>query len=76
MIPDSDSSAASGHLLSRKRPSARLFSHITMNWSSRPLTSREVIVNSIAATTTRTGLRVKAALHTNSYPTGAENRRH
>ena len=36
----------------------RLFSHITMNWRGRPLTSHEVIVNSIAATTTRTGLTV------------------
>lgn len=32
----------------------RLFSHITMNWRDRPLTSREVIVESIAATTTKT----------------------
>ncbi|MEV5303756.1 ISAzo13 family transposase [Streptomyces diastaticus] len=50
----------------------RLFSHITMNWRGRPLTSHEVIVNSIAATTTRTGLRVRAALDTNSYPTGVK----
>ncbi|MFJ9656222.1 ISAzo13 family transposase [Streptomyces microflavus] len=48
----------------------RLFSHITMNWSGRPLTSHEVIVQSIAATTTRTGLRVRAELDTNTYPTG------
>jgi hypothetical protein len=33
----------------------RLFSHITMNWRGQPLTSHEVIVNSIASTTTRTG---------------------
>jgi hypothetical protein len=50
----------------------RLFSHITMNWRGRPLTSHEVIVNSIAATTTRTGLRVSAALDTNSYPTAVQ----
>lgn len=48
----------------------RLFSHITMNWRGRPLTSHEVIVQSIAATTTRTGLRVRAELDTNTYPTG------
>lgn len=48
----------------------RLFSHITMNWRGRLLTSHEVIVQSIAATTTRTGLRVTAELDTNSYPTG------
>jgi hypothetical protein len=34
----------------------RLFSHITMNWRGRPLTSHQVVVQSIAATTTRTGL--------------------
>jgi Rhodopirellula transposase DDE domain len=48
----------------------RLFSAITMNWRGRPLTSHEVIVNSIAATTTRTGLTVAAALDTAAYPTG------
>ncbi|MFF1401494.1 ISAzo13 family transposase [Streptomyces sp. NPDC058287] len=48
----------------------RLFSHITMNWRGRPLTSHEVILQTIAATTTRTGLRVEAALDTNAYPTG------
>nr|WP_281425943.1 ISAzo13 family transposase [Polymorphospora rubra] len=48
----------------------RLFSHITQNWRGRPLTSHEVVVQTIAATTTRTGLRVHAALDTGSYPTG------
>jgi hypothetical protein len=50
----------------------RLFCHITMNWRGRPLTSHEVIVASIAATTTRTGLRVHAELDTADYPTGAQ----
>ncbi|KPI12338.1 Rhodopirellula transposase family protein [Actinobacteria bacterium OK006] len=48
----------------------RLFSHITMNWRGRPLTSHEVIVQSIAATTTKTGLTVHAELDTDQYPTG------
>jgi hypothetical protein len=48
----------------------RLFSHITMNWRGRPLTSHEVIVNTIAATTTRTGLRIRAGLDTGAYDTG------
>jgi hypothetical protein len=48
----------------------RLFSHITLNWRGRPLSSHEVIVQTIAATTTRTGLRVHAELDTNSYDTG------
>jgi transposase len=48
----------------------RLFSHISMNWRGRPLESHEVIVNTIAATTTRTGLTVHAQLDTASYPNG------
>jgi len=48
----------------------RLFSHITLNWRGRPLTSHEVVVNTIAATRTRGGLRVEAALDTGDYPTG------
>ena len=39
----------------------RPFSHISMNWRGRPLTSHEVIVQTIAATTTRTGLTVSAS---------------
>ena len=50
----------------------RLFSHITMNWRGRPLTSHEVIVNTIAATTTRTGLRVHAELDPSAYGTGVQ----
>ncbi|MGW7657502.1 ISAzo13 family transposase [Streptomyces asiaticus] len=50
----------------------RLFSHITMNWRGRPLTSHEVIVQSIAATTTKAGLRVHAELDTSQYPTGIQ----
>ena len=43
---------------------------VPQNWRGRPLSSHEVIVNSIAATTTRTGLRVAAELDTDSYETG------
>jgi len=43
-----------------------------MNWLGRPLTSHEVIVNTIAATTTRTGLTVRAELDPGSYPAGAK----
>src|SRR6266849_1450102 len=50
----------------------RLFSHISMNWRGRPLTSHEVIVQTIAATTTRTGLTVCARLDTGSYPAGVQ----
>ena len=48
----------------------RLFSHITMNWRGLPLTSHEVIMQTIAATTTRTGLRVSAELDTSTYDIG------
>ena len=50
----------------------RLFSAITMNWRGRPLTSHEVIVQTIAATTTRTGLRVRAELDPGRYPKGVK----
>jgi hypothetical protein len=48
----------------------RLFSHISMNWRARPLTSHEVIVETIGSTTTRTGLSVHAELDQTTYPTG------
>jgi hypothetical protein len=41
-----------------------------MNWRGRPLTSHEVIVQTIAATTTRAGLTVQAELDETSYPKG------
>ena len=50
----------------------RMFSHITMNWRGKPLVSREVIVNLIAATTTTTGLRIEAELDTHDYPKGVK----
>ncbi len=50
----------------------RLFSAITMNWRGRPLPSHDVVINSIAATTTRTGLTVDARLDEGSYPTGVK----
>ena len=48
----------------------RLFSHISMNWRGRPLTSHQVIVDLIGGTTTRTGLKVHAELDNATYPTG------
>ena len=51
----------------------RLFSHITLNWRGRPLTSHEVIVNTIAATTTRTGgYGCTPQLDPGSYPDGVK----
>jgi transposase len=46
----------------------RLFSFISQNWRGKPLISRQVIINLIAATTTRTGLQVFAELDDREYP--------
>ena len=48
----------------------RLFSFITMNWRGRPLVSHEIIVNLIASTKTRSGLKVRAELDNADYPKG------
>jgi hypothetical protein len=48
----------------------RLFSVISQNWRGKPWISHAVIVKLIAATRTKTGLRVRAKLDTNSYPEG------
>lgn len=48
----------------------RLFSFITQNWRGRPLVSYAVILNLIAATTTRTGLTVESYLDTAQYALG------
>src|SRR5712691_535178 len=50
----------------------RLFSHISMNWRGRPLTSHEVIVSLIASTRTRTGLTAAAELDPRQYPKGVK----
>ena len=48
----------------------RLFSFISQNWRGKPLTSHEVIVNLIAATTNRKGLKVHCELDPTKYPAG------
>ena len=48
----------------------RLFAHISMNWRGEPLASHEVIVELIGATTTRSGLTVRAEHDTGTYPNG------
>ena len=50
----------------------RLFSFISQNWRGKPLVSHEVIINLIAATTSKTGLSVKSELDSNSYPAGVK----
>jgi hypothetical protein len=48
----------------------RLFSFITMNWRGRPLRTYETVVKLIGATTTSSGLVVRATLDRRKYPTG------
>lgn len=50
----------------------RLFAAISTNWRGQPLTSHEVIVNLIGATTNSSGLVVHAELDTHAYPKGVE----
>lgn len=48
----------------------RLFSFITKNWRGKPLVTHQVIVNLIAATTTKTGLTVRSRLDERHYAKG------
>jgi len=48
----------------------RLFCHITQTWRGRPLTDRMAVVELIAATTTKAGLKVASALDTRTYQKG------
>jgi transposase len=48
----------------------RLFSAISRNWRGRPLESHEVVIETLKAVTTSTGLSVHAELDTNTYPRG------
>src|SRR5580704_14917010 len=48
----------------------RLFCHITQNWRAKPLVSRAAVVELIAATTTKTGLKVECALDERTYEKG------
>ena len=48
----------------------RLFSFITQNWRGKPLVTHQVIVNLIAATTTKNGLSVRSRLDGRSYAKG------
>ena len=47
-----------------------LFSFITQNWRGKPLVTHQVIVNLIAATTTKKGLTVRSRLDERGYSKG------
>ena len=48
----------------------RLFSFISQNWRGKPLITHQVIVDLIAATSTKSGLTVRAQVDSNLYPSG------
>jgi hypothetical protein len=48
----------------------RLFSAISLNWRGKPLETYEAVVSLIGATTTRSGLKVKAKLDSRTYEKG------
>jgi hypothetical protein len=48
----------------------RMFSHISMNGRGKPWISHEVIVNLMANTTAKTGLKIEAEIDANLYPKG------
>jgi len=48
----------------------RMFCHITQNWRGRPLLSRQAVIELIGSTTTRAGLKIRAALDPNKYAAG------
>jgi hypothetical protein len=50
----------------------RMFSFISMNWRGKPLVTYRAVVELIAATTTKSGLRIEADLDTGSYPIGVK----
>ena len=49
-----------------------MFSFITMNWRGKPLVTYRAVVELIAATTTKSGLRIEADIDTGSYPIGVK----
>jgi len=48
----------------------KMFSFISKNWRGRPLISTATVVNLISNTTTKKGLKIKAALDSNEYKKG------
>jgi hypothetical protein len=49
-----------------------MFSFITKNWRGRPLVSYQTIVDLIANTRTKTGLKIKAKLTRRTIPQGSK----
>lgn len=54
----------------------KMFSYISMNWRAKPLISVETVVNLIANTKTKSGLKIQAAIDRNPYKTGIKISKH
>jgi hypothetical protein len=50
----------------------RMFSYISQNWRGRPLITREVVIQLIGNTKTKTGLKIQAQIDLRKYKTGIE----
>ncbi len=48
----------------------RMFCHITQNWRATPLLGLLIVIELIANTTTKTGLKIRCELDSNTYPKG------
>ena len=48
----------------------RMFCHITQNWRATPLLSLLIVIELIANTTTKAGLKIRCELDSNTYPKG------
>ena len=48
----------------------KLFSYISMNWKAKPLINVQFVIDLIASTTTKKGLKVKAKLDARKYEKG------
>ena len=47
-----------------------MFCHITQNWRATPLLSLLIVIELIANTTTKTHLKIRCELDSNTYPKG------
>ena len=54
----------------------KMFSYISMNWRAKPLISVETVVNLIANTKSKSGLKIQAAIDSNPYETGIKISKH
>ena len=68
--PGTSPSTSSGPKGKWNKIGHRMFSFISLNWRGRALATRQIIVSLIGQTTTKGGLKIRAALDEGRYPTG------